>query len=47
MVTISDEIKPDAARREVYDFYFRQYVATYPALAPLMHEVSRRVQAGG
>ncbi|HUT74598.1 MAG TPA: FGGY-family carbohydrate kinase [Armatimonadota bacterium] len=46
MVTITGEVKPDPARRDDYDFYFRQYVETYPALAPLMHEVSRRVQSG-
>lgn len=45
MVTITGEVKPDAARRDVYDFYFRKYVDTYPALAPLMHDVSKRVQA--
>ena len=46
MVTITDEIKPDPSRREAYDFYYARFVETYPALAPLMHEVSKRVQAG-
>jgi FGGY-family pentulose kinase len=45
MVTITGEVKPDAEHREVYDFYFRKYVDTYPALSPLMHEVSKRVHA--
>jgi len=46
MVTITDEIRPDPGVREAYDFYYHKYVGTYPALAPLMHEVSKRVQAG-
>ncbi|UCH33049.1 MAG: hypothetical protein JSV65_10640 [Armatimonadota bacterium] len=46
MVTITDEIKPDDTHRGVYDFYFSKYVETYPALAPLMHDVSKQVQAG-
>jgi FGGY-family pentulose kinase len=45
MVTITGHVDPDPRLREVYDFYFGKYVQTYPALAPLMHEVSRRVAA--
>jgi hypothetical protein len=29
----------------VYDFYFQKYVASYPGLKDLMHEVSTRVQS--
>jgi len=46
MVTITDQVQPDPRDRDIYDFYFQQYVKTYPALAPLMHEVSKRVEAG-
>ena len=46
MVTITDEIEPDPSRREAYDFYYARFVETYPALASLMHQVSKRVQAG-
>ena len=46
MVTITGQVEPDPRLREAYDFYFQKYVQTYPALAPLMHEVSRRGGAG-
>jgi ribulokinase len=46
MVTITDEIKPDPGKREAYDFYFDRYRESYPALAPLMHRVTKRVEAG-
>jgi ribulose kinase len=43
MVRVEAEIQPDRAQAEAYDFYFDKYVRTYPALAPLMHEVARRM----
>jgi FGGY-family pentulose kinase len=44
MVKIKTEVEPDPANKEVYDFYFQKYVASYPGLKDLMHEVSTRVQ---
>jgi len=44
MVQVTKKIEPNAANRESYDFYYRQYVATYSRLAPMMHEVARRTQ---
>jgi len=45
MVKIKTEVEPDPANKEVYDFYFQKYVASYPGLKDLMHEVSTRVQS--
>lgn len=47
MVKVTEKISPDAARREEYDFYYRQYVETYPRMAPLMHAVAERVAGSG
>jgi FGGY-family pentulose kinase len=45
MVRVEAEIRPDPTKAEAYDFYFDKYVRTYPALAPLMHEVAKRTAA--
>jgi len=43
MVKVTSKIEPNADLAKEYDFYFEQYLATYPPLAPLMHRVSARV----
>jgi FGGY-family pentulose kinase len=47
MVRIKTIVDPDPSEREVYDFYFQQYVATYPQLRHLMHKVSARTEEQG
>lgn len=42
MVKVTEKIEPDPTQRETYDFYFEQYLGSYPALAPLMHRVVER-----
>jgi FGGY-family pentulose kinase len=46
MVRVTSTVRPDDKNRDTYDFYYRKYIATYDALAPSMHEVTRRVEAG-
>ncbi|KPJ64354.1 hypothetical protein AMK68_01815 [candidate division KD3-62 bacterium DG_56] len=46
MVQVTSRIEPDAANREVYDFYFGKYLETYRPMAPLMHAVTERVEQG-
>ena len=40
MVQVTREIQPNPNNAEVYDRMFRRYVATYPQLRELMHEVA-------
>ncbi len=40
MVTVTREIEPNLDNAEVYDKLFRRYVATYPQLRELMHQVA-------
>jgi FGGY-family pentulose kinase len=40
MVEITREVEPNPDNAEVYDGMFRRYVATYPQLKELMHEVA-------
>ena len=40
MVQVTREIEPNPDNAEVYDRMFRRYVATYPQLRDLMHEVA-------
>ena len=45
MSRIADCIEPDPKRHEQYQFYVEQYIATYPRLQPLMHEMARHQAA--
>jgi sugar (pentulose or hexulose) kinase len=40
MVQIAEEIEPDPAHKRVYDDHYGRYLATYPALKDLMHEIA-------
>lgn len=42
MVRVTEEITPNPENRETYDFYYKQYLETYPRLSELMHRVTRR-----
>ncbi len=44
MVRVKSTVEPDPFNKDVYDFYFQQYVATYPQLKDLMHRVSARTE---
>lgn len=41
MVSVVRQIDPNPDNRQVYDELYRYYIATYPALRDLMHEVAR------
>ena len=41
LVRFGRRVEPHASNKEVHDFYFGQYVATYESLRQLMHEVAR------
>lgn len=43
MVHIERRIEPDQARHEAYQFYVDKYVATYPRMQELMHDVVKHV----
>ncbi|MBI2942034.1 MAG: hypothetical protein HYY04_16510, partial [Chloroflexi bacterium] len=43
MVHVATEIAPDPARRDVYDFFYANYLRTYRQLREVMHEVARGV----
>jgi hypothetical protein len=45
MVRIETRVEPDPSMKEVYDFYFQKYVASYPGLKELMHQVSTRLES--
>jgi ribulose kinase len=45
MVRVETKVEPDPSMKEVYDFYFQKYVASYPQLKDLMHEVSTRLES--
>ena len=47
MVQIGEVIEPQSANKATYDYYYGAYVATYPALRPLMHRMVDRVAAPG
>jgi ribulose kinase len=40
MVQIADVIEPQAEHKRTYDYYYAKYVATYPALRDLMHDMA-------
>ena len=40
MVHHGEVLSPDEASREIYDFYYHQYVETYHRLKPLMAEMA-------
>ena len=42
MAKVSEEILPNPANKEVYDWHFERYVEAYPLLKDMMHEVARR-----
>jgi FGGY-family pentulose kinase len=39
MVQIGDVVEPEPANRAAYDYYYGKYLATYPALRDLMHDL--------
>ena len=45
MVRVRTAVEPNPSMKEVYDFHFQKYVASYPGLKGLMHEVSERLEA--
>lgn len=44
MVTITDRIEPDPEAHAAYEFFYRQYVAGYPRMKELMHELVHHVE---
>jgi len=40
MVQVGDVIEPQPEHRKIYDYYYAKYVATYPALRALMHDMA-------
>jgi len=40
MVQIADVIEPRQEHRPAYDYFYEKYIATYPALRTLMHEMA-------
>ena len=40
MVQIAEVLEPEAKNRQAYDYYYAKYLATYPALRQLMHDVA-------
>lgn len=42
MVRMSEVIEPRRENGPVYDYYYRKYVDTYPALRALMHDLAER-----
>jgi len=46
MVRVRHRIEPDQARHEAYQFYLDKYIATYPRMQELMHEVVKHVAQG-
>lgn len=45
MSRIAGRIEPNPERHAQYQFYVEQYIATYPRLQPLMHEMARHQHA--
>ncbi|GAC1311204.1 MAG: hypothetical protein NVSMB27_47950 [Ktedonobacteraceae bacterium] len=43
MVHTSHRIEPDRQRHEEYQFYVDKYIATYPQMRDLMHDVAQHV----
>jgi hypothetical protein len=44
MVRVSATVALDPSKKDVYDFHCDKYVASYPGLKGLMHEVSARTE---
>lgn len=44
MVQITDKIEPNAENHALYNYYFEKYVATYPRLKDLMHDMVKKVE---
>ena len=42
MVIRDRVVEPNTENKQIYDFYFEKYQATYQALAPLMHSMANR-----
>jgi FGGY-family pentulose kinase len=40
MVQVAGVVEPQAGNKRVYDYYYGKYLATYPALRTLMHEMT-------
>ena len=40
MVQLAGVVKPRSRYKQVYDYYYAKYLATYPALRELMHELA-------
>ena len=40
MVQSAGVIEPEGKNRATYDYFYKKYLATYPALRALMHELS-------
>jgi len=45
MVRVETRVEPNPSMKEVYDFYFQKYVASYPGLKELMHQVSTQLES--
>jgi ribulose kinase len=43
MVHTSHSIEPDAQRHQEYQFYVEKYIAAYPLMSDMMHELARHV----
>ena len=43
MVHTSHRIEPDQQRHQEYQFYVEKYIATYPQMRDLMHDVAQHV----
>ena len=39
MVKVKKRIEPDPEKRDVYKYYADKYIATYPRLKDLMHDM--------
>jgi ribulose kinase len=44
MVKIAEEIEPNMTRKGAYDDHYARYLATYPALKGLMHDMAEKKQ---
>jgi ribulose kinase len=42
MVQIQATVEPQLGNKQVYDYFYAKYVATYPALRALMHDLADR-----
>ena len=46
MVHAARRIEPDPARHQEYQFYVDKYIATYPQMRDLMHDMVQHVAGG-